>query len=170
MKGGRAGGGGARPEGTGSNATSSAATAAAAPGHPLPESLSAAARRLLSAQLAPRLPGSCARAQKGWGRLESRHRVGWGQSSHVGCCRRWRDPSVLSTAQTGRSVPSRVTMKTSLSVCSQLRFAWPGMARGKIWPGDLDSVTLKARPGVNGLGGFPPSNHQNHSFCVHPHL
>lgn len=112
----------------------------------------------------------CARTLKGWGRLESRRRAGWGQSSHVGCCGRRRDPSVLSTACTGRSVPSRVTMKTSLSVCSQLRFAWPGMARGKIWPGDLDSVTLGARPGVSGLGGFPPcenSDRQNHSFCVH---
>lgn len=49
-------------------------------------------------------------------------------------------------------------MKTSLSVSSQLRFAWPGMARGKIWPGDSDSVTLGARPGVS---EFPPCENSN---------
>lgn len=80
---------------------------------------------------------------------------------------------VLSTPRAGGFVPSWLAMKTSLSVCSQLRFAWPGMARGKIWPGDSDSVTLGARPSVSGLGGFPPcenSHRTGYSFCVHSHL
>lgn len=79
---------------------------------------------------------------------------------------------VLSTPRASGFVPSRLAMKTSLSVCSQLRFAWPGMARGKIWPGDLDPVTLGIWQGNSGLGGFPTyenSNGRSHSFFVHPH-
>ena len=73
---------------------------------------------------------------------------------------------VLSTPRAGGFVPSRLAMKTSLSVRSRLRFAWPGMARGKIWPGDSDSVTLGAKPGVGGLGGF--AHRPSDGFCVQP--
>lgn len=161
--------GGARPEGTGCSASSSSA----APGHPSPCEPVGRRRPQAARRTAPRLAGSCARTRKGRGRLESRDRAGWGQSSHVGCCRRWRDPLVLSTPRAGGFVPSWGAMKTSLSVCSRLRFAWPGMDRGKIWPGDSDSVTLGARPRAGGLGGLSPcenSNRPSHSFCVHPHF
>lgn len=161
--------GGARPEGTGCNASSSSA----APGHPSPREPVGRRHPQAARRTAPRLARSCARTRKGWGLPESRDCAGWGQSSHVGCWGRRRDPLVLSTPRAGGFVPSWEAMKTSLSVCSQLRFAWPGMARGKIWPGDSDCVTLGARPRVSGLGGFSPSENSSrpsHGFCVHPHF
>lgn len=126
--------GGARPEGTGCGASSSSA----APGHSSPREPVGRRRPEAAERTAPPLARSCARTRKWWGCLESAGRAGWGQSSHVGGRRCWRDPLVFSTPGTGGFVPSRLAMKTSLSVCSQLRSAWPRMARGKIWPGDSD--------------------------------
>lgn len=137
------------PRGPGCGASSSSRP----PGHPSPREPVGRRRPQAAGRTAPRLAGLCARTRKGWGRRESAGRAGWGPSSHVDGCPRWRDPLVLSTPRAVGFVPSRLAMKTSLSVCSQLRFAWPGMARGKIWPGDSDSVTLGAKPGVGGLVG-----------------
>lgn len=76
----------------------------------LPASQSAAAaRRLPGAQL-PRLASSCARTRRGWG-LRRVETAGWGggQSSHVGCCWRWRDPLGSQRSRSGLagSIPVR---------------------------------------------------------------
>lgn len=137
--GGRAGGSGARGAAEGTPCRNS--YSAAATGHPLRQSLSAAARRLPGAQL----PGSPAPARapgKGGGAWRVGTARDGGSQVMLAAKGGGGTPSVLSTPRASGFVPSRLAMKTSLSVCSQLRFAWPGMARGKIWPGDLDSVTL----------------------------
>lgn len=125
------------------------------PWPPCPREAVGRRRPQAAERTAPLLAGSCARTRAGRGRLESGDRAGWRQSRHAGCGQHWRHPLVLNTPRAGGFVPSRLAMKTSFSVCSRLRSAWPGMARGKIWPGDSDCETFGARPSVSGLGGIP---------------
>lgn len=121
-------------------------------GHPLPRetvATSAATRRLRSAQ--PREAGPLLRAhpERVGASGVSGQRAGPGSSQVMLAAKGCEGPLGFSALSkpTGLFHPGRRGRRSFL-LAKLLCLAWPGMARGKIWPGDSDSATFGARPCV----------------------
>jgi hypothetical protein len=129
--------GGARPEGSGCGAGSSSSSSsfsssssAAAPGHPVPASQSAAARRLPGAQLprAPLVRAHPASAGGGaWRGRRARDPSSQVMLALATACAE-EDPLELSCPWSGGFAPSRVAMKTSpfCVLAARRCVAWDG--------------------------------------------